>query len=98
MEKLSKTEKRVKWLLDNLKEIELSRTKCIIPLRHKGTNSKGIIGMSGGGYGYWVWALNKAGIKCDAMCYWSGSLPTPSTSINGGIAKYIRLNAPADLI
>ena len=85
----SKTEKRAEWARQHKAEIETART----PESGSGHNAANRKGMSGGGWGYWVWALSRAGIDAGEMPYWSGSAPTPSTAINKGIADYITANA-----
>ena len=95
--KTNKTDKRAAWLTAHKAEIEAARTELHLKPRALGRNAKGIIGMSGGGWGYWVWALAKAGIESQSRNYWAGSGTTPSTAINRGIADYIRVNAPEEL-
>jgi hypothetical protein len=91
--KTSKTAARVAWIRANREAIIASR----IPTEGSAHNAAHRRGMSGGGWGYWVWALREAEVDCEAMRHWSGCLPTPSTSINGGIAAYIAANAPAEI-
>ena len=93
----TKTERRAEWILTNATGIKLSRSVVTVRARAKGYNARTCLGMSSGGWGWWAVALSRAGIEAGAMRYWSGSAPTPSTAINGGIANYITNNAPADL-
>jgi hypothetical protein len=95
---LTKTDKRTDWLFSVRDQAIASRVPIEIPSRHLGYNARGIIGMSGGGWGWWVKPLNRASIKSDALNYWSGHNPTPSTAINAGLADFIRNNAPKELL
>ena len=91
--KMTKRQARANWILANIVAIKAAR--CA-----EGNNSKNAarcVGMSGGGWGYWAQAFKLAGVSCGKQDYWSGSLPTPSTAINKGIADYIRTNATADI-
>jgi hypothetical protein len=94
---MTKTEKRVLWLKEHEKEIYESETE-VSNSKRGGHNAKYRDGMSTGGWGYWVWAFEKAGIKIDVMNYWAGPDPTPSTAINRGVADYILKNAPKELL
>ena len=91
--KKTKTELRAEWLTEYKSEIEKTKT----PEEGSIKNAAYRRGMSGGGWGYWVWALRKAGINSSAQNYWSGSAPTPSTAINQGIADFINKNCPAEI-
>jgi len=94
----TKTDLRVQWLTEHKKEIlSLPTQMCPSGCRSKCGNGATCRLQSGGGWGYWVWALRKAGIPCSAKNYWSGSNPTPSTSIRRQIADYITLNAPIEI-
>lgn len=99
MKKLTKTEMRANWILSNREAILQASRKYDCPenCRAKCGNGATCAKSSGGGRGFWVWAFKKAGIPCSPMAYWSGSAPTPSTSINKGIAEYINDNAPEEL-
>jgi len=93
MAKITKIEKRVAFILSHKEALKAAR--C--PESGSPTNAARRSGMSGGGWGYWAQAFKRAGVPCSAQNYWSGSLPTPSTAINKGIAEYIGVNAPADI-
>jgi hypothetical protein len=85
------TVERTKWALAHKLEIEGARS-IIGKAPRGGSNAANISGYSGPGWGWWANALDAAGINPNRCSYWSGSNPTPSTAINGGIAKYIRNN------
>lgn len=93
MTRTTKIAARVAWITANRDAIMAAR----IPTEGSPKNAYYRRGMSGGGWGYWVQALHAADVSCDAMSYWSGSAPTPSTAINAGIADYIRNNCPVGL-
>lgn len=90
----NKTQKRIEWALANGASIESAR----IEISHTSKNAARCEGYSGGGWGLWANALENAGINPDRGSYWSGFMPTPSTAINGGIAEYIRNNAPREIL
>ena len=93
---MNQTDKRVKWLTGH--KAAIIAAKSIVGCNPKGgTNARTRPGMSPGGFGYWARALTRAGITTHIMNYWSGSNPTPSTAINGGIGEYIFTHAPEDL-
>jgi len=93
----TKTDKRVNWLIDNYDAIyslpRANHSRC----RGNCNNGATCRDQSIGGWGYWVWALRRANIDHQSKNYWSGSNPTPSTSIRRVIAKYILDNCPAEL-
>ena len=91
----SKLQARLAWINEHRAEIIAAAT----PINGTSKNARYVTGMSGGGWGYWVHALDAAGLSKIAhpMTYWSGSNPTPSTAINQGVAEYIRNNAPEDI-
>jgi hypothetical protein len=95
--KISKTQQRVSWINDNLPAIKKSRTNDHRNCKGKCHNGATCHNQSAGGYGWWANALSQAGINPERRNYWSGSNPTPSTSINKGIAEYISKNAPAEI-
>ncbi len=96
--KMTKTEKRAKWMTDHKAEIEAARTHDHSQCRGNCYNGRTCYNQSDPGYGWIANALRLAGIKPEARNYWSGSNPTPSTSINKGIAQYISDNAPLGLM
>jgi hypothetical protein len=91
--KKSKTELRAEWIASHAEEIK--KAKCA----EEGSTKNAYYrrGMSGGGWGYWVWAFRRAGVDCSAQNYWSGSAPTPSTAINRGIAEFVSKFAPSEI-
>lgn len=95
--KISKTEQRVNWINNHSAQIEKSRTADHSQCRGKCHNGATCYNQSGGGYGWWANALSHAGINPESNNYWTGSAPTPSTSINLGIARFINKNAPAEI-
>ena len=97
--KTTKKHKRAEWILANKEGIKKAREKYQCPEKCRSSCGNGAtcFTSSGGGWGYWVQAFTIAKVRCDAMNYWSGSAPTPSTSINRGIAEYITKNAPNEL-
>lgn len=80
----TKTTRRIAWIADHRDEIVAAR----------GNKTRDLAV----GWGWWARALSAAGIDCDAGIVWSGSLPTTSTGINLGIARYIRDNAPESIL
>ena len=98
--KITKIDKRVNWILENKEALvkAMKSTTCPIGCKSKCGNGATCATSSSGGWGFWVQAFRKAKITCGAMNYWSGSNPTPSTSINRGIANYIWENAPKELL
>lgn len=97
---MNKTQKRAKWIKTNAERIEAHRTPDSGETKRNGGyqyNGARRADQSGGGYGWWARALRAAGIRSDAHNYWSGAAPTPSTSINKGIADYIRDNASDEI-
>jgi len=96
---MSKTEKRKIWLMEHKDNIErLIPPACPPNCRAACRNGATCAIQSGGGWGYWVRAIKLAHINPSARNYWSGSNPTPSTSIRKDIADYICRNAPESLI
>jgi len=97
--KASKISRRVEWIKENEQKINEIRkanndhSKC----RGECGNGATCQVQSGGGWGFWVQAFRAAGVNCNPMKYWSGSAPTPSTSINGAIADFIYKNCPAEI-
>ena len=89
--KCNLTEKRAEWIKMNISEIEKAATPNTGVKKHD---------QSSGGWGWWVRAFNMAGVGtlCHARMYFTGNCPTPSTSINRGIARYIVDNAPSGLL
>ena len=98
--KQTKTQKRVDWLKEHKTQLDTASKKYECPnnCRSKCRNGATCFLSSDGGWGYWVWACKASNISCEPMDYWSGSNPTPSTSINKGIAEYISQNAPQELM
>mgnify|MGYP001596602476 FL=1 len=94
---MTTTQKRAEWLIAHRAEIEAARTSGHGQCRGKCKNGATCCNQSSGGYGWIARALASAGIEAEATTYWSGSLPTPSTSINRGIAQYIDATAPQGL-
>ncbi len=95
--KKSKTEMRSDWASNNRIAIEKARTDNHTSCRGKCRNGATCNNQGSGGFGWWANALNLSNIDAEAQTYWSGSAPTPSTSINRGISQYIIDNAPKDL-
>lgn len=93
----AKIERRVEWILANKEEIEKSYVFDHSNCRGNCQNGRTCSTQSSGGWGYWVQAFRRAGVKCFPSNYWSGSAPTPSTSINIGVARYVQANAPREL-
>ena len=98
--KLSKRQARVNWILEHADAIKEARQKYQCPdgCRSQCRNGATCAISSYGGWGFWAQAFRLAEIKCEPMNYWSGSKPTPSTSISMGIAEYICSNAPGELL
>ena len=96
--KISKTKKRVNWINENISKISQSRTNDHSECKGKCLNGATCQNQSAGGYGWWANALEEAGINPERQNFWRGKNPTPSTSINKGIAEYIDKNAPRDII
>lgn len=90
----SKTNQRIEWVKEHQSEIEASRCE----VSHNSKNAARCDGYSGGGWGLWASVLENVGINPNRGSYWSGFMPTPSTAINGGIAEYIRNNAPREIL
>lgn len=95
--KITKTQKRVNWINQHYAQIEKSRTDDHSHCRGKCYNGATCYNQSSGGYGWWSNALDDAGVDPDSHNFWAGSAPTPSTSINRGIAAYIDKNAPENI-
>jgi hypothetical protein len=93
MTKQSKRQKRADWL----KTVADDYKKSFVPEYGSRHNARNRRGMSYGGYGYWIQAIELAGLPTSKMRYWSGSLPTCSMAINKGYADFIDKNAPAEL-
>jgi hydroxyacyl-ACP dehydratase HTD2-like protein with hotdog domain len=97
--KQTKISRRINWInehrdaIDSLMSTPPDHSQC------KGTckNGANCKTQSGGGWGFWAQAFAAAGIQCYATNYWSGSAPTPSTSIDRRLANYITTNAPEDI-
>lgn len=98
--KTAKRDLRVKWILENVKEIKEARLAYDCPenCRAKCNNGATCRISSDGGWGYWAQAFKIARVYCEKRNYWSGTGPTPSTAISKGIAKYILEHAPAELM
>lgn len=94
MATINVTSKRIEWARANKPSIEAARGE----VSSNSKNAARCKGYSGGGWGLWANALESAGINPNRGSYWSGSAPTPSTAINGGIARYIRENAPQEIL
>ncbi|NMC34216.1 MAG: hypothetical protein GYA36_17415 [Veillonellaceae bacterium] len=94
--KAPKIVRRAAWILANYFSL-LDHTSTV---KRKSRNAARCPGMSGPGWGWWVRAFELANVYAlvSPMPYWSGSLPTPSTAINAGVASYINRNAPIDLL
>lgn len=92
------TQARAEWLSSRREEIarlvDVGHGEC----RGSCKNGYYCKNQGSGGWGWWVRACKIAGVKADARQYWSGSNPTPSTSIRRVLADYISLNAPAELL
>jgi hypothetical protein len=95
----SKRQRRADWITEHAEAINTSRKTTSDHSQCKGSCNNGATckTQSDGGYGFWVQAFRLAGVECSPRNYWSGSAPTPSTSINKGIADYLHTNAPKDL-
>lgn len=95
----SKMARRAAWIIANYEAIKSARkahsdhSACCGACRNGRTCKQ----QSGGGWGYWAQAFALANVRCERTNYWAGSNPTPSTSINLGVADYIASNAPANL-
>ena len=87
----TKREIRAEWISKNSTEMETASKKhtCPAGCRAQCGNGATCATQSDGGWGYWVQAFKMADVDCSPRNYWSGSAPTPSTSINKGIAEYI---------
>lgn len=92
------TQKRVEWLKKQKTELEKLPSADHSSCRGNCKNGRTCDDQSSGGWGYWARALAQAGIDAQPKKYWSGSLPTPSTSIRRVIAQYILSNCPEDLL
>jgi len=96
--KLSMTSKRVEWALKNKSHIlSVIIKECPKECKAKCSNGLTCKKSSSGGFGWWVHALLVADIDCEPMNFWSGTYPTPSTSINKGIADFICKFAPEEI-
>ena len=95
----NKTDKRAAWIIEHNDDLIAARLATSDHTDCKGNclNGRTCKTQSTGGWGYWVWAFVAGGVDCDALPFWSGSAPTPSTSINRGMADYISVNAPKNL-
>ena len=98
--KTTKISLRASWILANRDAIDAARkaTNSHADCRGYCRNGRTCKTQSGSGWGHWAAAFDRAGVRCDRMAYWSGYAPTPSTSINRGIAKFIRENAPESIL
>ena len=98
--KTTKINKRVNWILENKEALVEAKksTTCPVGCKSKCSNGATCAISSSGGWGFWVHAFRKAEITCGDMNYWSGSNPTPSTSINKAMAEYILGNVPEELL
>lgn len=98
--KITKRQARVNWILEHTEEIKQSREKYKCPEKCKASCGNGAtcFTSSGGGWGFWAQAFRIAKIRAEIMSYWSGSNPTPSTSISKGIAEYIYKNVPKEIL
>ncbi len=96
----TKLVRRAEWIRARASEIDAAReeVKCPVSCRASCKNGATCQTQSGSGWGFWVRAFWLAAVKCEPTSYWSGSNPTPSTSINRGVAEYLRANAPKELI
>ncbi len=92
------TRKRADWMITFKTEIEDARTNDHSDCKGNCRNGATCYNQSAGGYGWIANALRVAGIDPNSQNYWSGSAPTPSTSINKGIASYLHNHMPASLI
>ena len=97
--KVSKTKERVEWILKHQEKLIEAAHKYRCPLDCRSTchNGRTCFTSSDGGWGWWARAFKMVGMDCRAMNYWSGSAPTPSTSINRGMAEYIASHSPDHL-
>ena len=95
----NKTDKRAAWIIEHKDDLIAVKLATSDHKECKGNcrNGRTCKTQSTGGWGYWVRAFSAAGVDCDDMPFWSGSAPTPSTSINRGMADYISTNAPKNL-
>lgn len=95
----TKRDQRIEWINANADKIIAARKANSDHSACKGDCHNGATckAQSGGGWGYWARAFALTSIACNPRPYWSGSKPTPSTSINKGIADYIRANAPESI-
>ena len=96
---MTKKEKRAEWIKENAAAINAARKSVECPEKCRASCGKGrtCAKQSGPGWGWWVHAFKAAGVECQPQNYWSGSAPTPSTSINSAVAEYIQSNAPEAL-
>ncbi len=96
--KKTMTQKRVEWIKENLEAINaIAEPSCPDNCRSACGNGATCAVQSGGGWGYWVRAIHDASLKANPKNYWSGSAPTPSTSIRRGLANFIDQNAPTEI-
>ena len=98
--KISKKDRRAAWIIDHTDDLKVAHGKYTCPTNCKSACSNGATcrTSSYGGWGFWAQAFRQANVRAEIMNYWSGSFPTPSTSINRGMAEYICANAPKELI
>jgi hypothetical protein len=82
--KTTKTALRITWLREHADEIAAALSTPRDHATCKGDCHNGATchAQSGGGYGWWAKAFAAAGYDPYARPYWSGSAPTPSTSID----------------
>ena len=92
----TKIQLRAEWIKENESQLRAA----MIPDTGSNHNAKNNPSYSGGGWGYWVQAFRKVGLIgiVEPMKFWSGFLPTPSTAINLGVARYIQANAPKEIL
>lgn len=93
--KTTKTQQRINWIIANAAAIEDSRSSDHSKCKGACHNGRTCSNQSSGGFGWWANALDQAGIDPERHNYWSGSAPTPSTSINLGIAAFIMERSPS---
>lgn len=97
MKKLTKTQTRVDWIQKHRQEILIAKTDDHAKCRGKCKNGATCYNQGCMGMGWWANALDIAGIDPERMSYWTGPLPTPSTSINKGVSNFIMSNAPISI-
>jgi hypothetical protein len=96
---MGNTEEQVKWIIRHKEELENARTSDHSKCQGNCKNGATCHNQSdNGGWGWWSNVLDFSGIDPESMNFWYDDLPTPSTSINKGIAEYLSTHAPKEWI